>query len=377
MLFRRRKRNEDERRRVRFAVVGLGHFAQTAILPAFANAAEKARLAALVTGDPQKAKKLGRKYGAPAHDYESYDALLASGEIDAVYIALPNSLHRDYAVRAAKAGVHVLCEKPLAYTVRDAQAMIDACSAANVRLMTAYRLHFEEGNLAAIEAVRAGKIGEPRLFLSTHTMQVAPDNIRIDRSLGGGPLEDIGVYCLNAARYVFRAEPDEVSAMAVQGVDERFDEVPESVSATLRFPGDRLATFVCGFGQSKLSEYRVIGTEGLLTMDPAFTWQGDIRQTITRNGKEKTKTYPHRDQIAAEILYFSDCVLEGKEPEPSGREGLIDVRIIEALRASYTKGRPVRLDLPAKRARPNASQAIRKPARRQPRPVKARAPSQG
>lgn len=359
----------------RFAVVGLGHFAQTAILPAFANAADKAELVALVTGDPEKARKLSRKYKAPAHDYEKFDELLAAGEIDAVYIALPNSMHREFAVRAAKAGVHVLCEKPLAYSAKDAQAMIDACRTANVRLMTAYRLHFEEGNLQAIKTVHSGQIGEPRLFVSTHTMQVDPDNIRVDLSLGGGPLEDIGIYCLNAARYLFKSEPEEVSAVAIHGRDSRFDEVPEAVSATLRFPDDRLATFLCGFGESKLSEYRVIGTEGVLAMDPAFTWQGDIVQTVTRKGKPKTTTFKHRDQIAAEIVYFSDCVVNGKEPEPSGREGLIDVRIIEALRRSYLQQRRVKLAPLPEDSRPDASQAIRRRPAKKPKPVKAKAPS--
>jgi predicted dehydrogenase len=360
---------------VHFAVVGLGNFAQTAILPAFANATDKAQLRALVTGDKEKAEKLSRKYKAPAYDYKKYDELLMSGEIDAVYIALPNSKHREATERAAKAGIHVLCEKPLAYTAKDAQAMIDACRAAKVRLMTAYRLHFEEGNLQAIKAIQSGKIGEARLFSSTHTMQVEPDNIRVDLSLGGGPLEDIGIYCLNAARYIFQAEPEEVFAVAVRGSDPRFDEVPEAVSATLRFPGERLATFLCGFDETKVSEYRVIGTDGMLTMDPAYTWQDDIEQTISRKKKEKTKTFKHRDQIAAEILYFADCVLNEKEPEPSGREGLIDVRIMEALRRSYATNKPIALKPLPKKSRPHPSQSLRRKASRKPRPVKAPPPS--
>lgn len=358
-----------------FAVVGLGHFAQTAILPAFANVAGKAQLAALVTGDKDKARKLSRKYRVPAHDYAGYDELLASGDVDAVYIALPNSMHRDYTVRAARAGVHVLCEKPLAYTAQDARAMIEACRVAKVRLMTAYRLHFEEGNLKAIDAVHSGKIGEPRLFLSTHTMQVEPGNIRIDRSLGGGPLEDIGIYCINAARYLFRSEPVEVSAVAIRGNDPRFDEVPEAVSATLRFPKERLATFLCGFGEVKLSEFRIIGSEGLLTMDPAFTWQGDIELKIMRKNREHTQVFKHRDQIAAEILYFSDCIVDAKEPEPSGQEGLIDVGIIEALRQSYTQGCPVQVKAMRDKVRPDRSQSIKRKPSPKPKPVKAKAPS--
>jgi glucose-fructose oxidoreductase len=206
-------------------------------------------------------------------------------------------------------------------------------------------------------------------------MQVEPDNIRTDLSLGGGPLEDIGIYCLNAARYLFKAEPEEVMAVSIKGKDRRFKKIPEAVSATLRFPGERLATFVCGFGETKASEYRVICTEGVLSMDPAFTWQDDIVQTITQKKKEKVKIFKHRNQIAAEIVYFADCVLGGKEPEPSGREGLLDVRIIEALRQSYAKNRPIKLKPLPKASRPNASQGIHRRPSKKPKAVKAPPPS--
>ncbi|MDB5336512.1 MAG: gfo 3 [Planctomycetaceae bacterium] len=351
---------QTSKRKVRFAVVGLGHFAQAAILPAFANTSQAVELAALVTGDKVKATKLGRKYKTPAVNYDEYDSLCSSGDIDAVYIALPNSQHCEYTERAAHSGIHVLCEKPLAYSVDDAERMVAACEAANVRLMTAYRLHFEAGNLQAIKSIQSGEIGEARLFVSVHTMQVDPDNIRVDSSLGGGPVEDIGIYCLNAARYIFRAEPEEVTAFSIYGSDARFQEVPESVSATLRFPDDRLATFLCGFGEAKVSEYRIIGTKGVLKMDPAFTWQGDITRTISVGKNERTKTFKHRDQVAAEIDYFAKCIVGETEPEPSGIEGLIDVKIIDAIRASYRTQKSVRIKgLPSER-RPKPSQSIRK-----------------
>jgi len=360
---------------VRYAVVGMGNFAQTAILPAFANAADRAELTALVTGDTEKASKLSRKYNVPVYGYEDYVCLLDSGTVDAVYIAVPNSEHRKFAESAARAGMHVLCEKPLAYTIQDAQAMVDTCRKAKVYLMTAYRLHFEDGNLDAIKTIRSGKIGEARLFTSVHTMQVDFDNIRTDLSLGGGPLEDIGIYCINAARYVFQAEPEEVTAFAVRGKDRRFKEIPEAVSATLRFSGGRLASFLCGFGATKVSEYRVIGTEGVLKMDPAYTWHGDIEQTILRKTKSKTRIFKHRDQIAAELVYFSDCILTKKEPEPSGREGLIDVRILEALRTSYEKNRTVRIKLRVKKHRPSITQSIERKPPKKPKPIKADPPS--
>jgi glucose-fructose oxidoreductase len=269
----------------------------------------------------------------------------------------------------------VLCEKPLADSSKDAEQMVQACREADVRLMTAYRLHFEEGNLQAIEYAHDGTIGTPRLFDSIHTMQVAPDNIRIDRSLGEGPVEDIGVYCISAARYIFKSEPEEVFAFAVKSDDPRFAEVPEAVSVSMRFSEARLGTLLCGFGQMNASEYRVIGTEGTLELDPAFTWQGDIVMTIKIQGKEKKKTYKHRDQIAAEILYFAECIQTGREPETSGEEGLIDVRIIESIRESYSQGKPVRIEAPSKRVRPDSSQSIKRKPHAGVTPVHAAPPS--
>ena len=153
--------------KIRYAVVGLGHIAQVAVLPAFAHAARNFTLTALVSDDSEKLKQLGRRYGVKlTYSYEQYDDCLRSGDVDAVYIALPNSMHAEYSLRAARAGVHVLCEKPMAVTERECQAMIRAAQKHKVKLMVAYRLHFEEANLKAIEIVKSGKLGEPRFFSS-------------------------------------------------------------------------------------------------------------------------------------------------------------------------------------------------------------------
>ena len=160
--------------KIRYAVVGLGHIAQNAILPAFVHAQKNSELTALVSDDPAKLRTLSREYGVRnTFTYEDYDVCLRSGEIDAVYIALPNNLHLDYCVRAARAGIHVLCEKPLAVTEAECQQIIQACAENDVKLMTAYRLHFQRGNLEAIKIVRSGKIGEPRIFNSVFAMQVS------------------------------------------------------------------------------------------------------------------------------------------------------------------------------------------------------------
>src|SRR5436190_581238 len=220
-------------REVRYAVVGLGHISQVAMLPAFEHARENSRLAALVSDDPAKRQELSKKYRVDKTcGYDRYDELLESGEIDAVYIALPNHLHRDYAVRAAQAGIHVLCEKPLAVTVDDCEAMIRTAEHNQVKLMTAYRLHFEEANLSTVELIRSGQIGPARVFNSVFTQSVADGNIRLNpNALGGGTLYDIGIYCINAARYLFEAEPTQVFAVRASSEEPRFKDSEEMTSA--------------------------------------------------------------------------------------------------------------------------------------------------
>ena len=362
------------RKQLRYAVVGLGHIAQVAVLPAFGNARRNSRLAAFVSGDAVKLAEMGAKYGVEKRcGYGEYDALLRSGEVDAVYIALPNSLHCDYAVRAAQAGVHVLVEKPMAVTEEECHRMARAAREAGVKLMVAYRLHFERANLEAIEVARSGRIGEPRLFTSSFTMHVVPGNIRLQRALGGGVLYDIGIYCINAARGLFRDEPLEVRAFTAGHAAE----VEESVSAVLRFPGERLATFTCSFGAADVSEYRLIGASGDLAVEPAFEYAMALQHRLTIDGERRERRFAKRDQFAPELLYFSDCVLNDQDPEPSADEGLADVRVIRALYQSAAGGRPVELGPYEKRSRPGLEQEIRRPPIDKPQTVHAQAPSGG
>src|SRR3954470_19618433 len=207
------------KRVIRYAVVGCGHIAQVAVLPAFGNARRNSKLAAIVSGDPVKRAELCKKYDVDqALDYDRYDQLLKSGTIDAVYIALPNNMHAEYTERAARAGIHVLCEKPMAVTEAECELMGRVARENNVKLMIAYRLHFERANLEAVEIARSGRIGEPRLFNSTFTMTVVPDNVRVKRGLGGGVVYDIGICRIKAARSVFRDEPIEVHAAAAGAI---------------------------------------------------------------------------------------------------------------------------------------------------------------
>jgi glucose-fructose oxidoreductase len=349
---------------LRFAVIGLGHIAQAAVLPAFKHARRHAELAALVSDDRKKLNALGRRYGVERlHSYEEAGELFASGDIDAVYIALPNSLHCAWTVRAASAGLHVLCEKPLATSTRDCRRMIDACEKNGVQLMTAYRLHFERANLEVADIVRSRKIGDARWFDSQFSMQVKPGNIRLDRELGGGPEWDIGIYCINAARYVFAAEPTQVWATATNSGDPRFTEVPETVHVVMKFAGNRAANIVCSFGAADRSRYQVVGTKGSVVCEPAYEYAEGLAYELTVGEKKRKKQFSKSDQFAPELVHFAKAVRARRKPEPSGKEGLIDVAIIEAIHRSITSGKWVSMeDTPSRRRRPSLRQEMRRPA---------------
>jgi predicted dehydrogenase len=368
---RRRGKNK-----VRYAVVGLGYISQIAVLPAFARARENSELTALVSGDRKKLKELSRKYKVErTYLYEQFADCLKSGEVDAVYIALPNNMHRAYTEAAAQAGIHTLCEKPMGFDETECAAMIAATENAHVKLMIAYRLHFERGNLQAVDIVNSGKIGEPRIFTSVFSQQVKSGNSRLKKDIGGGALYDMGVYCINAARYLFRAEPQEVFAWNMSSRDKRFKEVPEMTSGLLKFPYDRVASFTTSFGAADRSVFEVIGTKGVLKMDPAYEMRGDLKSEITIGGRTIQKVFKKHDQFAPELLYFSYCVLNNKQPAPSCREGLADVRIIRALLESAENNRPVSTPQLSIRRRPDTSQEIsKKPVARPPQLVKAASP---
>src|SRR4051812_29278032 len=352
--------------RMRIAVVGLGHFAQVAVLPAIEQLAD-VEVAALVSGSRHKLDELGKRYGVRAlYGYDGLAELLASDTIDAVYIAVPNDLHAELTVVAARHGVHVLCEKPMAPTEPECMQMIRACEQRRVKLMIGYRLHFECANLVAVEIARGGEIGEPRMFSSVFSMQVRGGNVRTQPRRGAGPLYDIGIYCLNAARYLFRHEPIEVIAMKLAGRDPRFAAVDEAFAVTLRFPQDRVAQFTCSFGAHDRANYQVVGTDGFLTLDNAYEYAAEMTLHVQGKHGDKIRTFTRRDQIAAEIEYFAKCIRDDLDPEPSGWEGLADVRIIQAIQTSARFGRAVPIDPVPRSRRPDIGQEIRIPAHAMP-----------
>jgi glucose-fructose oxidoreductase len=356
-------------------VVGLGHIAQVAMLPAFAHARRNSRVTALVSDDRVKLKQLASRYGVEqTFSYDDYDACLE--QVDAVYIALPNSMHAEYTIRAARAGVHVLCEKPMAVTVEECRRMIAACRRHRVRLMIAYRLHFEEINLRVVDLVRRGRIGQPKFFNSSFSMTVRAGDIRTKRDMGGGSLYDIGVYCINAARYLFRAEPRQVSAISVNDGGARLAEIDESTGALLRFEGERVAAFVTSFNATDVASYRIVGSKGHVRVEPAYEYAEGLEYELTIDGKTTRKRIGKRDQFAPQLLYFSDCILNNREPEPSGEEGMQDVRIVQALYRSAKTGRAVAIPPFTKAKRPTGRQRISRPGVRKPALLKVQSASQ-
>jgi predicted dehydrogenase len=360
---------------VRYGVVGLGHIAQVAMLPAFAHARRNSRVTALVSDDRVKLKQLASRYRVEqTFSYDDYDACLE--QVDAVYIALPNSMHAEYTIRAARAGVHVLCEKPMAVTVEECRRMIAACRRHRVRLMIAYRLHFEEINLRVVDLVRRGRIGQPKFFNSSFSMTVRAGDIRTKRDMGGGSLYDIGVYCINAARYLFGAEPRQVSAISVNDGGARLAEIDESTGALLRFEGERVAAFVTSFNATDVASYRIVGSKGHVRVEPAYEYAEGLEYELTIDGKTTRKRIGKRDQFAPQLLYFSDCILNNREPEPSGEEGMQDVRIVQALYRSAKTGRAVAIPPFTKAKRPTGRQRISRPGVRKPALLKVQSASE-
>jgi predicted dehydrogenase len=223
--------------------------------------------------------------------------------------------------------------------------MIDAAKENDVKLMVGYRLHFEAANLKAIQLAESGKLGDLRTFASEFGQQVTSDNVRVTEAAehGGGPLYDLGVCCINAARYLFRAEPTQVLAMTSSDGERRFRKTEEMASALLRFSGERIATFTSSFGVADISRYTLLSTKGVLTADPAYDYSLALKLHVTAGGATKSQTFPKRDQFATELIYFSDCILNNREPEPSGPEGLADVRVVQATYESARTGKVVTL----------------------------------
>ncbi|WP_435016273.1 Gfo/Idh/MocA family protein [Tundrisphaera sp. TA3] len=338
-------------KRLGFAIVGLGELALGEVLPAFGQC-KYARPTALVSGDRSKAEKVADQYGIGRdhlYDYQSFDRLADDPSVDVVYIILPNSMHLEYTVRSAKAGKHVLCEKPMANTVGECEAMIAACDQAKKLLMIAYRCQYDPFNREAIRLARSGEFGPIRLIEASNGQNQGPvDQWRHKKALaGGGSLPDVGIYCLNAARYLTGEEPVQVTAQIVSDPsDPRFKEVEDRVSFQLKFPSGVLATCQTFYSAHESRRCRILAERGWIDLDPAFAYHGlKLKTSSVRDKVEQTTEIklPEKNQFALEMDHMARRVAQGITPHTPGQEGLQDMRIIEAIYRAAGHGHPVNL----------------------------------
>jgi len=335
--------------RVGFAVVGLGRLALEEVLPAFGEA-KKSRLVALVSGTPDKAARVAAEYGVrpeAVYDYAGFDRIRDNPEIKVVYVILPNAMHKEYTIRAAQAGKDVLCEKPMSVSSADAQAMVDACRAAQRKLMIAYRCQYEPYNREVLRMVREKTFG-PARFIDAVNLQNQGDGEqwRFNRALaGGGSLPDVGLYCLNAARFLTGEEPVEVIARITSPPgDPRYAEVEETVNFMLRFPGGVVANCATSYGMHESRLLRVHTPAGAISLDGAFAYDDKQLRVAHRDGRAESvdeRRLPKQNQFALEMDHMADCVTANRQPHTPGEEGVQDHRVMEAIYQSAASGQPV------------------------------------
>jgi predicted dehydrogenase len=321
-------------RKIGYCPVGLGRISVDHFMPGLLQS-KHGKVTGLVSGSPDKARKLAAQYGVPAssiYTYEQYDRIRDNPAIDAVYIGLPNSMHAEYTIRAAKAGKHVLCEKPMCTSVEDARAMIAACDAAQKKLMIAYRCQLEPVNLKAIALIRSGAIGQVQAIESANGFNIRAGEWRLNKQLaGGGPLMDVGIYSLNASRYLTGEEPQVLSAYSsVIDHDGRFNEVEENVGWTMKFPSGIVVSCNTTYGANMDGYYKVHGSKGVIELSPAFGYDGiHLRAQIAKADDIDMPT-PLKDpqQFTLEGDYFADCIFNDKPVKMSGQEGLRDMELM-------------------------------------------------
>jgi predicted dehydrogenase len=339
---------DDPNRKIGFAMVGLGGFALGQLLPAFKDC-KRARVTALVSGDANKARKVADKYGVDAktgiYNYENFDTIENNPDVDVVYVVLPNGMHAEYTIRAAKAGKHVLCEKPMATSSAECREMIAACKDAGKKLMIGYRVRYEPHNIEAIRICKSGEIGRVVAIASDHGFPLQhPGPWRLNKKLaGGGPLMDIGIYALNATRYLTGENPVEITAQTFTPPNHpAFTEVEESCVWTSRFPSGVLATCTTSYGYQPQNRYRVMGTNGHVDLEPATAY-GGLRMTKVVNGRMQRVQLGEFDEFAAEMDHLAECVQQNKDPLTPGEEGLADQIVMEAIYESARTGKTVKL----------------------------------
>ena len=319
-----------------------------AVLPAFAHS-KKAKLIAVVSGDKKKAKMLAEQFKAShAYEYSEFAECLKDPQVNAVYIATPPGEHEKYAVAAAKAGKHVLCEKPLSATVQQARNMVAACRRNKVQFMTAYRKYFEPSSVTLKKMITQGELGRIDI-IHTHFAERRPfgDNspawLFSKQLCGGGPLTDLGVYCVNTCRWLVAEDPIAASAVSWVRDRRRYKEVEEGVAFRLDFPSGLVLQGTAAYSAVFSSFVHVHGEKGWAELGPAFAFEEERRLIGKVGGKWFEKTFKPMDEFVVEIDYFADCILKQRKPEPDGEQGMRDIVIIQSIYEAVKKGRPVKI----------------------------------
>ncbi len=328
---------QTDDRRIGYCIVGLGRISMDHFMPA-TKMSKQSKVTGIVSGHPEKARRMAAEYGVPEssiYTYENCDEMSKNKAIDAVYIALPNNMHAEYTIRAAKAGKHVLCEKPMCTSVADAHSMIDACKQAKVKLLIAYRCQYEPTNLRAISLIRDGKLGTVQAIESANGFNIRAGEWRLDKKMaGGGPLLDVGIYSLNACRYLTGEEPVEVKAYSTTiDHDGRFDQVEENTSWTMKFPSGIVASCNTSYGSDMNGFYRVHGSKGVLDVQAAFGYEGQYLKAQLNDKTKLDEPNPAKDPSHFVCMgdYFSNCILKNEEPKTNGQEGLRDMEWISRI----------------------------------------------
>ena len=329
-----------------FCFVGIGNLCMNQLLPEIHHC-KYCKPVALVSGHPDKARQQAQKHGIdPKHiyNYENFDSIKDNREIDVVYIVLPNGMHAEYTIRAAKAGKHVLCEKPMANSSEDCRKMIDACKQAGKLLQIGYRMQYEPNTLRLIEAARKKEAGELKLIENGAGFSIGdPRQWRLNKQLaGGGCLMDIGIYALNAARYISGEEPVDIRAMTHATKDDpRFQQVEEHCNFELRFPSGVLASCASSYSTG-LNRFVGHCTKGWISCEPGLSYHGVKFHMDTGHG-EQTPDIPDIFQFATEMDALAQSIMNNTPSRTPGEEGLRDMLAIEAIYKAAETGQAVKL----------------------------------
>jgi predicted dehydrogenase len=331
---------------LKVAIMGLGSYG-TRVADAI-QACTKVKLVGVISGTPAKITAWQTKYNIPAkncYNYENFDAIKDNPDIDAVYVITPNSLHKDQAIRVAKAGKHVICEKPMALNAKEGIAMIAACKAANVKLLIGYRMHFEPKTLEIIRQRNSGEMGKVLFFQGLSGFRIgAPTQWRLNKQLaGGGSMMDIGIYAVNGARYMVGEEPVWVTAQETKTDKVKFQEgVDETIQFQLGFPSGAVASCLSTYAMNGLDRFYLNAEKGFAEMLPS-TGYGPIKGR-TNKGE---LTHEHVTHQTVQMDEMAGIILEGKKPivPVDGEEGLKDLKIIDAIYAAAKSGKKISLKL--------------------------------